>query len=508
MATKRNVYEATPTRDDDERYRKPLITSTTDSSSPESAVAAVPGSGSGYRPVPTTEPNVKSELLLEESQVEAPEVKDKFFIVYGIFLLFGIATLLPWNIFINATDYFKNYKLNTTESYNTTYREKFTFITGMIGQVTNVIMNMINVFIACGGDPKKRVPWTIAISSSVMIFHIILAAINSESWSRTFFILCCVSVFVMYVATGILQSCVYFVASILPMEYTNGIILGSNLAGIFTSVMSILSKATSPSPKIAAIFYFLAAFIALALAFVGYFLMHRMKFYRTHEEIARNKKRDTDNADGSSARPPYWAIFKKIWLLLFCIWLNFFSTLCIFPVYLLGVQPNNPDFLKSDEVSWFQDIVTFLTFNVAVTIGNLIPRLIKRPGPKFIPIPVIARAAIVFLFFAFCNFKPEERTLPVLISNDWGYWVACAISPLVFGYLTSLLMMYTPRQVEPQHAGTAAMLSSLALVIGVTTGLNFVIVYEKLVLINYGGGAALSGPAALLNSTLVNATSI
>ena len=68
-----------------------------------------------------------------------------------------------------------------------------------------------------------------------------------------------------------------------------------------------------------------------------------------------------------------------------------------------------------------------------------------KPGPKWIPIPVIARAVIIFIFFAFCNFKPEDRKLPVLIANDWAYWVACAISPLVFGYLTSLLMMYTPR---------------------------------------------------------------
>lgn len=71
----------------------------------------------------------------------------------------------------------------------------------------------------------------------------------------------------------------------------------------------------------------------------------------------------------------------------------------------------------------------------------------------------------------------------MLVSSDWVYWVlGCAISPLAFGYFTSLLMMYAPRQVEPQHAGTAAMLASLALVVGVTTGLNFVLVYEKLVL--------------------------
>lgn len=30
-------------------------------------------------------------------------VKDKNFIVYGVFLLFGIACLLPWNVFITAT---------------------------------------------------------------------------------------------------------------------------------------------------------------------------------------------------------------------------------------------------------------------------------------------------------------------------------------------------------------------------------------------------------------------
>ena len=74
MATKRNVYEATPTRDDDERYRKPLLNSGTEStSSPESAAQ---GAG-GYRQVPTSESNIKSDLLLDESQTQAPLVQDK-----------------------------------------------------------------------------------------------------------------------------------------------------------------------------------------------------------------------------------------------------------------------------------------------------------------------------------------------------------------------------------------------------------------------------------------------
>jgi hypothetical protein len=31
-------------------------------------------------------------------------VRDKYFLIYFILLLFGLAVLLPWNIFITATD--------------------------------------------------------------------------------------------------------------------------------------------------------------------------------------------------------------------------------------------------------------------------------------------------------------------------------------------------------------------------------------------------------------------
>ena len=114
---------------------------------------------------------------LREDQAPA----DKFFIVYGVVLLFGIATLLPWNIFITATDvnalfsfakkihlfkyflikiycfffcyfkYFVNYKLNTNESMSAWYRNDFTFYVGIVGQTTNVLMNLINICISFGG---------------------------------------------------------------------------------------------------------------------------------------------------------------------------------------------------------------------------------------------------------------------------------------------------------------------------------------------------------------------
>jgi hypothetical protein len=49
------------------------------------------------------DPN-ESKLKQDSDDYLGPEPKDKFSLVYCVVLLFGIATLLPWNIFITATD--------------------------------------------------------------------------------------------------------------------------------------------------------------------------------------------------------------------------------------------------------------------------------------------------------------------------------------------------------------------------------------------------------------------
>lgn len=467
-----NSNNLNDTSDDNEKVRKPLLNN------------GSPNQLSGESA--TTSPSFQSPVSINTQDDEkylnrTVQIKDKYNIIYIVFLLFGIATLLPWNVFINAEDYFVKYKLNTTESYNATYRTNFTFIVGSIGQFTNVVMNIFNIAVTFGGNPKNRIPYTLLLSAACIFFHIILAIIDSSEWPLTFFILCCVSVFIMYIATGILNSCVYCVASIFPMEYVNAVILGNNMSGCFTALMNIFSKLSSNSDlRRAAIYYFLSAFIALIFGFIGYFVMHRMEFYKywnqVNQEMAKRQEIENNNVKKSV---PYGKIIKKIWILLFCIWINFFSTLSIFPVYQLGVKAYTSDFIIGDE--WFQDVVTFLTFNFLVLIGNTIPKLIKKPGPKWIPVAVLIRVAIVFIFFIFSNNSPDTRSLPVYVTNDYVYWLGSALSPLFFGYFTSLLMMYTPGQVEPEHAGTAAMLAALALVIGVISGLQFTVVLQQIV---------------------------
>ncbi len=87
-----------------------------------------------------------------------------------------------------------------------------------------------------------------------------------------------------------------------------------------------------------------------------------------------------------------------------------------------------------------------------IVLSAIEPKLIKVPGPKYIAIPVILRALIIFVFFAMCNYEPEgvdrgSTIIPVLIKNDWIYWIGSTLSSLSFGYFTSLLMIYVPMYV-------------------------------------------------------------
>jgi hypothetical protein len=79
------------TADENEKVRRPLLTNGTPTS-----------------PSNSNSPQ-KSNEVVELDEVKFLEgkttpVQDKGNVIYFIFLLFGIATLLPWNVFINSTD--------------------------------------------------------------------------------------------------------------------------------------------------------------------------------------------------------------------------------------------------------------------------------------------------------------------------------------------------------------------------------------------------------------------
>lgn len=75
------------------------------------------------------------------------------------------------------------------------------------------------------------------------------------------------------VAGGIYQNSVYGMAAKLPFKYTGAVVLGSNISGTLTSIISILTSFFASSVKTAAIYYFIGAMFVLLACFDTYFAL-------------------------------------------------------------------------------------------------------------------------------------------------------------------------------------------------------------------------------------------
>lgn len=188
--------------------------------------------------------------------------------------------------------------------------------------------------------------------------------------------------------------------------------------------------------------------------------------------IAEKERSRNERAGINTSRPPYWTIFKQAFPQLFNVFMIFFVTLSVFPAVYSDVQVVDKENFPFQEK--FTMITCFLTFNIFAMLGSLLTSWVKIPSKKYLVWPVLLRIAFIPLLI-FCNYLPRgvERTLPILIMNDWAYWTIGIIMSLSSGYLSSLAMMYAPSMVDPRHAATAGMFAAASLITGIFSGILF-----------------------------------
>lgn len=397
---------------------------------------------------------------------------DRFRLVFFIMVIHGVGILMPWNMLINAKTYFEEYKLGKNETEVVELKGKFMFYLGIFSQVPNFVMSGINTFCQCGGQASpRRIIISISVMICVFIATVVLAMVDSSDWSVEFFWITMMTAVILNMATGVYQNSTFGLAAILPMKYTNAIVLGTNLSGVFIAVVNIISIISAPDPRTQAIYYFVSAIAVLLIAFDAYFLLPLTKFYQ-HFRAAIRRQQNTSGPSRtfSETCSLFGQVLKKIWVQALCVWFVFFVTLTIFP----GIWSNvsKKDFPIEDK--YWVAVFCFLSFNVFAFLGNIVSEWVKVPGPRFIWIPVLLRGLLI-PFFLFCRFEVEnkERTFPILIDNDYIYIVGGIVLAFTSGYYSSLAMMYGPKLVEPEVAGIAGMIMAFCLVMGITTGVNF-----------------------------------
>ncbi|PAA91711.1 hypothetical protein BOX15_Mlig032273g1 [Macrostomum lignano] len=484
------------------------------------------------------QPEPDTKVLDDDKPLEvggsAPN--DAYYTVFIVFALHGIGILLPWNMFINAHSYFVDYKLYTNVSANADYRSNFMHYITLSAQLPNMLMMAFNVFfqptkpsLKSSNDVRKLM-LVILIEIGICLFTVALAVVDSSQWPATFFGITIACIVLLNCCAGVYQSSAYGMAALLPMAYSNAIVLGNNVSGTVISLVNLASKAASSlNLQLTAILYFSAAVIILLICFGSLFLLPKLSFYQHYQarefEIPMLEFDETANSNGKpdggngtvceSAEPTvavvdvggdgccddysntaveccalcclrggdsklvcsrywrrYWEAFRHCWVHCVSVWCVFFCTLACFPALQATIEPVTLLSLKD----WFVDIFVFLFFNLFAMLGSLVSTFWQWPSPRRLALCVWPRLLIFVPFFLMCNCFPDSRAvIPVLIRSDTAFICGMIVFALTSGYLSSLCMMYAPRSVaDPEkHAGLAAMLAAFFLVFGVFTGILF-----------------------------------
>ncbi|KAK6031003.1 nucleoside transporter [Ostertagia ostertagi] len=192
-------------------------------------------------------------------------------------------------------------------------------VIGATSQIPNVGIMFVNIAVVVAGSLMYRIVVPLIINCFLVIFIITLVifvqpnddgeyVILDRNW---FYIVTLVIIMLMNLCNGVYQNSIYGIVADFPDNYPNSIIIGNNLCGIFTIVMSIFTTLASPdSIKLNALLYFSISLGILIICVLSLILLVKLTYYQQVMAIAESARKD-----GNAERPSlaqFWECFSYV----------------------------------------------------------------------------------------------------------------------------------------------------------------------------------------------------
>lgn len=198
-------------------------------------------------------------------------------------------------------------------------------------------------------------------------------------------------------------------------------------------------------------------------------------YYKYYNQIHEDHQSKAPKRTFRESLTLYKEVFLECWPQCLNTFLVFFVSLSIFPAVSVDIASVDNIFSKL----YFAPITTFLTFNLFAVLGNLSAND-KLFSAESLWIPVSIRLVFIPLFL-FCNYRPDSRSVPVLIKSDWVFWLLSTLLGFTSGYFSSLSLMYAPRVVKPQNAQVAGMMAGSAVIVGIFAGVCITFLWPAII---------------------------
>lgn len=406
---------------------------------------------------------------LMNSPINMP--RDKYLFVFNSFFFLGICTLLPWNFFITANDYWmhKFRNVSSNASYNPNNKNSlqttFTSYLAIANNLPFIIVLFLNPFF-CYKIPAK-IRNTGSLIGIVIAFIVVTAfvKINTDAWQNTFFGITMFLICIISIICAIFQGGITALASIFPTKYMYAVMTGQAVAGIISSVAEILSLLKHVNPISSALSYFLCAVVILLITTVCYIYMHQTAFFQYHIiKVETFSERGIPKLITVNIKLVI-SIFKKVWIECITSMLIYWITLSVFPaICVLALSQNYKNGDSWNQI-FFLPICCFLLFNVSDFVGRTICKWISISSRWLLLLISFIRIVYIPLFMM-CDTHPRSY-LPVIF-GDIGYIILIATLGITNGFVCTLAMIAGPKRV----ANNLKEISGFILVAFLGTGLT------------------------------------
>ncbi|KAM9133347.1 equilibrative nucleoside transporter 3 [Pangshura tecta] len=456
---------------------------------------------SAYKPVNTS--FQEEEPLIEEpvgNRYSLQKPKDHLNGAYVIFFILGIGTLLPWNFFITAKQYWI-YKLQNCSNQQdpkghevSDLRDYFESYISIASTVPSVLCLIGNFVLVNRVSASIRILSSLAVMLAVFVVITVLVKMDTSTWTRRFFVITIVCVVIVSSASTIFSSSIFGLTSCFPMKNSQALISGQAMGGTVSAVASVVDLATAADVTDSALAYFLTADVFIIVCIVVYLILPKLEYSRyymrshkgsTHPagvlpssylEGADESQGITNSsftAKGTSVQniPPLRPILTKTAVLGFCVFYVFFISIIIFPSISSSIESVNKDSGSLWTNKYFIPFTSFLLYNFADWCGRQITAWIQAPGPKskLLPALVLLRTLSLPLFML-CNYQPRIHIKMVIFNKDVYPAVFIALLGLSNGYLGTLAIIYGPKILPKELAEATGVVMTFYLTLGLALG--------------------------------------
>ncbi|KAE8750653.1 hypothetical protein FOCC_FOCC002632 [Frankliniella occidentalis] len=414
--------------------------------------------------------------------------QDRYSIAYIIFYFLGMTTLLPWNFFITADDYWM-YKFRDVNSSvtvtmlgnssdvisRTPLQKSFTAYLSVASNVPSTIFLILNSAFAHKISIHSRMLGSFVVILCLFVITTVFVHVDTDAYQYDFFYVTMAIVIVLNMASAVLTGGLFGMLGKFSTAYISAASSGQSLGGVFAALAEILSLWLGASPQLSAFVYFMVANVFLVLSIVCYLVLIRAVFFKYHMEpkpqlSVQYEPGCLPSEEINLNSLSYKRVLSKVWIYGLAVWMAFLVSLSFYPAITVLVESKNKGHGNIWNDKYFVPVVAYLIFSIFDYLGRVLAGWLLLPKQNARALLLMSAARVIFVpLLLYCNAQPRQH-LPVLIHEDAIYILIVVLFGFTNGYLVNITMMSAPKACEHHEQEMAAMIMSAFLGVGLSCG--------------------------------------